>query len=117
MSGPVRVSRRDEIRQRSCCDIVGCSERRGERPEIDIGAESPHRVDGGEDVPTRLTFDEWFDRELDPQHDPSVIGQSRPITLRSSLARTLQSRPAMSKASARRVRAARNEPFHSLSKA
>ena len=117
MSGPVRVRRRDQRRKRPSRQVIGSPERRGERTELDVGAETANGVDRRQDVAAGLTFDEWLDGELDSQHALSVIGQSRPITLRSSAARTLQSRPAMSKASASRVSAERKDPFHSLSKA
>lgn len=116
----VGVRRRDENRQSCRGHLVVGLERRGEGTEVDIGSECPHGIDGGEDVAAGLTLDEWLDGELDAQHAPIVIAeersaQSRPITRRSSLARTVQSRPARSKASARRVSAERNEPFHSAS--
>jgi hypothetical protein len=38
-----------------------------------------HRVDGGEDVAARLTLDEWFDGELDPQHVLSVMPSPDPL--------------------------------------
>lgn len=117
MRRTIGVGRRHECRNGSGCDIVGRPERRCEGTEVDVETEVAHGIDGGQDVAAGLTLDEWFDGELDLQHAPSVIGQSRPITLRSSPARTLQSRPATSKASARRVRAERKVPFHSPSKA
>jgi hypothetical protein len=117
VGGAVGIGRRDQRRQSLSGHFVGRLERGGERSEIDLGTESPHGVDRRQDVAAGLTLDEWFDGELDPQHAPSVIAQSRPITRRSSPARTLQSRPAMSNASAKRVSAERNEPFQSLSKA
>ena len=69
MQGHVRrtvgIRGSDERRNSGHGHVVGCDELRSERAELDLGAEMPHGIDRRHDVATRVSLDEWFDREFD----------------------------------------------------